>query len=116
MIKTIKVQLQEWDWRNQTTYGDKSVVNILANIENKFYKTRKVILDLETLNLGLPYSDMTLFWMIVFCVQSQKAKLKYPIIIDSLGQIVDWKHRVCKAICKGKGKTKIKAIQILESI
>lgn len=114
MIKTIKVQLKERDWRKQTTYGDKSVANIIANVENKIYKTRNVILDLETINLSLPYSDMTLFWIILFCVQSQKAKLKYPIIIDSLGQIVDWKHRVCKAICKGK--TKIKAIQILESV
>ena len=42
----------------------------------------------------------------------KKCSLKYPIILDDMGQVADGNHRVCKAMLLGLDT--IKAIRLLE--
>lgn len=70
-------------------------------------------LPLAGINLSdMPFDVNNLDEFIFQCNRVNKADLKYPILIDSIGRICDGYHRVVKAIIEGK--TEIDAIRIEE--
>lgn len=113
MRETIKIALKSWD-RKLQKYGESSIASVVWRIESWTYKTKKVKLDLETIGLDYLYNNYSLHDMAVFCILVDRCKLKYPIIIDNKWNVIDWRHRICKALMQGK-KT-IDAIMILEKV
>lgn len=113
MRETIKLALKCRD-RKLQKYKESTVASIIWWIESWTYKTKKVKLDLETIGLDYTYNNYSLHDVAVFCILVNRCKLKYPIIIDNEWTIIDWRHRVCKALMQGK-KT-IDAIMLLEKV
>ena len=56
-----------------------------------------------------PYTYVSLF--LYHAKRIEECDLKYPIILDPAGSIIDGWHRVVKAILKGK--TEIKAFKLI---
>ena len=56
--------------------------------------------------------DMTIHQVAKHIVRMNKTDLKYPIILDSSGCIMDGWHRILKALIQGK--TTIKAIRFVD--
>ena len=68
-------------------------------------------LQLAALDLSVnPWSANSFALYLYHCNRIEKANLKYPIILDPTGFIIDGWHRVAKAILKGN--TTIKAIKL----
>lgn len=70
-------------------------------------------IPLEHINMYNKYESMTLRELAGHIVAVEKADLKYPIILDEDGEIMDGRHRLLKAIIKGKRT--IKAVRFLEN-
>lgn len=68
---------------------------------------------LEHLNMYFKYTDMTMRDMVMHIRAVEDADLKYPIILDEDGELMDGRHRLMKAILLGK-KT-IKAVRFVEN-
>ena len=66
-------------------------------------------IPLDHLNVYNKYSDLTLREMVMHINAINNADLKYPIILDEDGEIMDGRHRIMKAMLDGK-KT-IKAVR-----
>ena len=66
-------------------------------------------LPLKHLNIYYVYDKLTLREMVMHMKAVNAADLQYPIILDEDGEIMDGRHRVMKAIMKGR-KT-IKAVR-----
>ena len=65
------------------------------------------------LNIYHMYDKMTLRELVGHMKSVNNADLKYPIILDEDGEIMDGRHRIMKALLKGK-KT-IKAVRFKEN-
>ena len=117
MKKPIKKSLEKWNWRSQSIWEweDKLFIPQLINrVENWYYQTRKVKLDLKIYNLQTDSFDCeTLFQFLQHYILVENADMSYPVIINNMGQVIDGRHRICKAILLWKKS--IKAIQILDS-
>jgi len=68
---------------------------------------------LDHMNMYYKYDNLTLRELAGHMVAVENADLKYPIILDEDGEIMDGRHRLLKAIIKGK-KT-IKAVRFAEN-
>ena len=66
-------------------------------------------IPLDHLNVYNKYEDLTLREMAMHINAVNNADLKYPIILDEDGEIMDGRHRIIKAIINGE-KT-IKAVR-----
>lgn len=66
-------------------------------------------IPLDHLNIYYKYSDLTLREMVGHMKSVNDADLKYPIILDEDGEVMDGRHRIMKAIMENK-KT-IKAVR-----
>lgn len=66
-------------------------------------------IPLKHLNVYYQYSKLTLREMVMHINAVNDADLKYPIILDEDGEVMDGRHRIMKAIIEGK-KT-IKAVR-----
>lgn len=115
MIDAINNNIKNWDWKSQVVWEEKfSIPNLINKIEQGYYKTKIVKLNLEVYNLRVDnFKCETLFEFLTHYKLVDKANLKYPVIINQEGQVVDGRHRVCKAILKWMKE--INAIQILDS-
>lgn len=117
MLEPIKISVKTWDWKAQTVGGEDNKVAIwviLNRIESWYYKTKKLKLNIEVYNLRSDSFDCwNLFDFLTHYRLVENAKLKYPVIINSEGQVIDGRHRICKAILKGLKE--VDAIQILDA-
>ncbi len=116
MIEIIKERLKAFDWKVQTYWNNPwiDVVEILSRIDKWFYKTKEVDIDLQVIDLSTyNFNHDDLFEFCYHYMLVQKANLKYPIILNSKWNIIDWRHRLCKAILQWK--TSIKWIMITNS-
>lgn len=115
MLEAINNNVKNWDWKSQTVWEEKfSIPNLINKIEQGYHKTRKLKLNLDIYNLKVDsFECNNLFNFLTHYKLVEKANLKYPVIINSEGQVIDWRHRICKAILKGIKE--IDAIQIIDS-
>lgn len=70
-------------------------------------------IPLDHINVFNTYSDLSLRQMVMHMKAVNDANLKYPIILDEDGEIMDGRHRLMKAMLQGK-KT-IKAVRFEEN-
>ena len=70
-------------------------------------------IPIEHLNFAKWYSEMSLRQLVGHMKSVNKADLKYPIILDEDGEVMDGRHRIMKALLTGK-KT-IKAVRFEEN-
>ena len=120
MLEVIELNLKSWDWKWQTIWSKKSwdswypVSVILNRIESWYYQTKEVKVNIETISLAT-YSFETndLFDFMTHYKLVENSDLSYPIILNRKWEIVDWRHRLCKAILQWH-KT-IKWVMILDS-
>lgn len=59
-------------------------------------------LPLKHLNIYYVYDKLTLREMVMHMKAVNAADLQYPIILDEDGEIMDGRHRIMKAILKGR--------------
>jgi hypothetical protein len=59
-------------------------------------------IPLKHMNMYYKYENMTLRELAGHMVAVNNADLKYPIILDEDGEIMDGRHRLLKAIIEGK--------------
>lgn len=70
-------------------------------------------IPLDHLNIYLKYKDLTLRELVGHMKSVNDADLKYPIILDEDGEVMDGRHRIMKAMLENK-KT-IKAVRFEEN-
>ena len=70
-------------------------------------------IPLNHLNIYYKYSNLTLRELVGHMKSVNDADLKYPIILDEDGEVMDGRHRLMKALLEGK-KT-IKAVRFEEN-
>lgn len=68
---------------------------------------------LEHMNMYYKYNSLTLRELAGHMVAVKNADLSYPIILDEDGEIMDGRHRLIKAIIKGRRS--IKAVRFPEN-
>ena len=120
MLEVIELNLKSRNWKWQTIWskeGDDTwqpVSAILNKIESWYYQTKEVKVNIETISLAT-YSFETndLFDFMTHYKLVENSDLSYPIILNRKWEIVDWRHRLCKAILQWH-KT-IKWVMILDS-
>lgn len=113
MKEAIKYNVKSFDWKWQT-YWDENISTIISRIERWFYNTKEVEIDLSVIDLSkYNFYCPDLFEFITHFELVKKAKLKYPVIVNQTWNIIDWRHRLCKAIIQWKKK--LKWIMILDS-
>ena len=66
-------------------------------------------IQLDHLNIYYVYENLTLRELVGHIMSVNEADLKYPIILDEDGELMDGRHRIMKALLEGK-KT-IKAVR-----
>lgn len=117
MQDNINYEVNNWNWRNQTVWQDDNKISIgslMNNIENKYYQTKQVEIDLSVISLDKYWFKVDdLFDFIVHYKLVQNANLDYPVIVNQKGTIIDGRHRLCKAIIEGQKK--LKGIMIIDS-
>jgi hypothetical protein len=114
MNNALNIAVSEWDFKSQK-YWEISIPNLIAKIETWAYRSELIDYNIEYLDIST-YNITTndLFDFILHMKLVNKADLKYPIILSRKWEIIDWRHRLAKAILKWK-KT-IKAIVVLEDL
>ena len=120
MLENIEYNLKTWDWKSQAIWKEEdwteeiSVPALIWRIERWFYVTKEVEIDLSIINLNTySFTTENLFDFMTHYKLVENANLKYPVILNRKWTIVDWRHRLCKAILQGKKK--LKWIMILDS-
>mgnify|MGYP001574484323 CR=1 FL=1 len=116
MQANFKYELKNWDWKNQTVWDENktSIGSLTNNIENGYYQTKEVDIDLWVIDLSKYwFKTDDLFDFIIHYKLCQNANLDYPVIVNQKGTIIDWRHRLCKALIEGKKK--LKGIMIIDS-
>lgn len=118
MLKTIELDILRWGYNRQTVWNWDNVVeipNLIQKIKDWFYETKEFKYNIEAFNLATDsFKCDNLFDFLVHYKLTENADLKYPIIINKQWQIIDWRHRICKAILQWKKE--INAIQILDCL
>ena len=107
MLDIIEFNLKSWDWKGQTIWSKKSwdswypVSVILNRIESWYYQTKETDLNIETLSLtNYSFTTNDLYDFMTHYKLVENADLSYPIILNRRWEIVDWRHRLVKAILK----------------
>lgn len=59
-------------------------------------------IPMKCLNIYTSYDSMSLRTLVGHMMSVQEADLKYPIILDEDGDILDGRHRIMKALLLGK--------------
>lgn len=72
-----------------------------------------MVVPLDHLNVYYKYKDLTLRELVGHMKSVNDADLKYPIILDEDGEVMDGRHRIMKAMLENK-KT-IKAVRFEEN-
>ena len=104
------------NWRWQSLWDTWIKISSLINkIESWYFKSEKVKIKLEDINLwsyDLWIDDMYDF--ILHTKLMENCDLSHPVIIDHKWWIIDWRHRLAKAILKWNKY--IKWVRLLENI
>ena len=91
-----------------------AIATLINRIEQWYYQTRKIDLSIDIYNLKTDgFKCDNLFEFLTHYELVKNSDLNYPVIINNEWQVIDGRHRICKAILKWDKK--IKAIQILDS-
>lgn len=115
MIELIEKDLLRWGYNRQSVWewdDNIDILSLLQKIEDWYYETKKIKFNIEVYNLATDgFECNNLFDILLHYKLIENADLKYPIIINNHWQVIDWRHRICKAILKWKKE--IDAIQIM---
>lgn len=109
MLENINLEVSKWNWKNQTVWDEEKIPIwvILNRLETWYYQTKEVEIDLNTIALSkYDFAMDDLFEFMVHFKLVQNSDLKYPVIINKRWVIIDWRHRLCKAILEWKKKLK----------
>lgn len=120
MLDNIEYNLKTWDWKSQTIWKvneeDEALLVpvLIGRLERWYYQTKEVEIDLSVIDLSnYSFTTNDLFDFMTHYKLVENADLKYPVILNRRWIIIDWRHRLCKAILQGKKK--LKWIMILDS-
>lgn len=120
MIENINYNLKTWDWKWQTIWSHETWENwlpvpaLITRIDNWYYITKEVEIDLSVMDLSKHnFTINDLYDFLTHYKLVENADLKYPVILNRKWIIVDWRHRLCKAILQWEKK--LKWIMILDS-
>ena len=117
MNKAIKQWVKLWDWRRQSIWEWENritIPNLLALIDNWHYQTELIDFDVNSIDMSwYNFTSEDMYEFLVHSICIDKADLSYPIILNRKWYILDWRHRVAKAL--KEWIKKIKAIRILDS-
>ena len=106
MLDAIKLNMKTYDWKSQS-YNWESISKIIARLERGHYQTKDVEIDLSVIDLSkYNFNNCNLFEFMTHYKLVEDSNLNYPVIVNSRGNIIDGRHRLCKAIMKGKKKLK----------
>jgi len=109
MLESIREKVWTFDWKNQTYWNNPwvDIPQILSRIERWLYKTKEVVLDLQVYDLSeFNFKCDDLFEFAVHYELVRKANLKYPVIVNNKWNVIDWRHRIVKAILQWKKSIK----------
>jgi hypothetical protein len=113
MLDSINEEIKSW-WMNRQQVWWLPIPNLIQRIKDWYYKTKECKLNLEIYNLAdTGFKCSNLFEFITHYKLTENSDLKYPVIINRLWQVIDWRHRICNAIMLWIKE--IDAIQILDS-
>jgi len=113
MLENINLVVTTWDWKAQM-FWDENIATIISRIEREYYKTKEVDINLTTYDLtNSSFGTADLFDFAVHYKLVENADLQYPVIVNMKWNVIDWRHRVLKAILQWD-KT-IKWIMILDT-
>jgi hypothetical protein len=98
MLDSLQEQLKPWHHSRQEIWWMK-VSAVIAKIADWTYKTKQTKLNLEIFDLS-SYSFETedLSDFLLHCIMINNASLEYPVVINNKWHVIDWRHRICKAI------------------
>ena len=120
MLENLEQELKSWDWKWQTIWSYTTwekwppVSVILNRLESNFYVTKEVEIDLSVINLtNYSFEVNDLFQFMTHYKLVENADLQYPVILNKKWVIIDWRHRLCKAILQWDKK--LKWIMIMDS-
>jgi len=115
MLENITDAVNRWDWKIQR-YNWMSIPQVIAGIESWTYRSKKIKLNIEHYDITRyqvstikDYFDLAVHYKLI-----ENANLEYPIILSNKWVVVDWRHRLIKAILKGHKE--IDAIMIMDQI
>ena len=103
--------------RKAQVFWDKNIqISTLINrIDSWYWKTKKVKLNIECINIdSYDFKIGNLFDFILHTKLVNNCDFKHPIIIDHTWYIIDWRHRLVKAILEWKKF--INWIQLIDNI
>jgi hypothetical protein len=115
-MKAIEQWVKDWDWKSQkySDLEDSGVAQLISKIERWFYQTEEIDIHIQSLDLSnyqvwvKDLYDFAIHYRLV-----ENANFDYPVIMNKRWFIVDWRHRIVKAIIEWRET--IKWIRILDS-
>lgn len=112
MLDAIQEKIKPWAFARQEVWWVK-IISVVQRIKDWIYKTKEVKLQLDVFNLDTYNFEVNnLSDFLVHCVLVNNSDLNYPVIINNNWVVIDWRHRICKAILMWL--TSIDAIMILD--
>lgn len=114
MLDCINNDIKMWDWKAQLCM-DTSISLLISKIDSWEYRTKKVKIDLEVIDLSnYNFTINSIYDFILHSKLAQNSDLKYPVILNNKWHIIDWRHRLVKAILEWKKH--IDWVMIIEQI
>lgn len=106
MLENIKQEVKDWNWKSQHIWNWKNIVsipNLIARIERWEYKIKNIKYNIKYFNLAWDnFECWDLFEFLTHIKLVENSDLQYPIILNNKWQVIDWRHRICKAILEWK--------------
>ena len=113
MLDVLNLEVRKWDYKTQIVWWV-SIPKLINDLENNYYQTKEVEINIEVFSLrDYGFECVNLFSFLTHYKLVENADLNFPIILNNEWSIIDWRHRLCKAILEWR-KT-IKWIMILDS-
>ncbi len=106
MLKVIMQSVNEFSFKNQR-FKETHISSIIKMIDDWMRRSKKVKLDLNVINLSTYDFDCEdLFDFIKHYKIVERVDLIYPIILNNRWEIIDWRHRLVKAVIEWKKSIK----------
>lgn len=113
MLDVLNIELKKWDYKAQKIW-DVNISTLINDLENNYYQTKEVEINIEVFDLhNYSFECDNLFSFLTHYKLVENADLNFPIILNREWHIIDWRHRLCKAILEWRKI--IKGIMILDS-
>lgn len=98
MLDVINIDIQKWNWQWQKIWWV-YIPTLINNLKWGFYQTKEVELNIEVFDLSsYGFECNNLFEFIVHYKMVEDVSMDYPVILNREWLIIDWRHRLCKAI------------------